>query len=98
NATASTPSKRGATLALPSTHARPLESAPFLCSNLRGRSPANRRLRAAPQPFVQCACPRTDCPVLSTPDRWTGQPHRGVTVLGTGRPCSARTALPVDPP
>src|SRR6266446_426288 len=39
NATASTPSKRGATQALPSTHARPLESAPFLCSNLRGLSP-----------------------------------------------------------
>src|SRR5260221_3117537 len=36
---APTPSKRGATQALPGTHAKPLESAPFLCSNLRGRSP-----------------------------------------------------------
>ena len=34
-----TPSKRGATQALPSTHAKLLESAPFLCSNLGGRSP-----------------------------------------------------------
>ena len=33
NATASTPSKRGATQALPSTNAKLLESAPFPCSN-----------------------------------------------------------------
>src|ERR1700733_5694702 len=39
NATASTPSKPRATQALPSTHAKLLESVPFLCSNLGGCSP-----------------------------------------------------------
>jgi hypothetical protein len=33
------PIKRGATQALPSTNAKPPESAPFPCSNLAGRSP-----------------------------------------------------------
>src|SRR5580692_5684584 len=39
SATASTPSKPGATQALPSTHAKLLESAPFLCLNLGGCAP-----------------------------------------------------------
>jgi hypothetical protein len=43
-------------------------------------------------PYARCACPRIGCPVTRTPDRWTGQPNGGVTVPGTGRPCSARTA------
>ncbi len=38
----STPSKRGATRALPNTNAKPLESAPFPSSNSGGRSPAGR--------------------------------------------------------
>ncbi len=42
NATASTLSKRGATRALPSTSARPRESASFRCSNSRGPSPRPR--------------------------------------------------------
>src|SRR5437762_13820955 len=27
------------------------------------------RLRAVPQPYAQCAGPRTDCPVMRTPNR-----------------------------
>jgi len=40
-------SKRGATQALPSTNAKLLESAQFLCSNFGERSPLSRRTALA---------------------------------------------------
>jgi pimeloyl-ACP methyl ester carboxylesterase len=57
----------------------------FRAAARRGVRPERRRVRSArARALIAWLCARRD--------RWTGHPHGGVAVPGTGRPCSTRTA------